>query len=136
LLTSLEWRLEEAPYVPVKDVYGAIVDTGNVLRRVVLGNGFLGPLLKDQTQIELIIQGEAYSPGSYREAQEQVDVMVQALQKTEGVSVYASQMPTDVRTDIDMTLRVDDGEVRAPFTLEVTFANKPADNQDLAGGTP
>lgn len=83
--------------------------------------GVIALVLANQTAIKVVINGEAYSPGSFREAQDQVVAFVDALAQNPGVSIYASRMPTDVRTDISVTTTVDDGEVRAPFTLELTL---------------
>lgn len=83
--------------------------------------GVIALVLENQTAIKVLINGEAYSPDSFREAQDQVVAFIDALSQTPGTAIYASRMPTDVRTDISMTTTVDDGEVRAPFTLELTL---------------
>jgi len=120
VLRNIEWELEEKPFVPVMDEYGNM-STNTSLPGVTADNAFLGYVLQGRTQVKATITGEAYSPDSFRDAQEQVNALVAALAANPGVAVFASQMPTDVRTDIRVATLVADGEVRAPFTLEVTL---------------
>ncbi len=121
-LTGIEWELIQKPAPPVdpallEDGGSASFDGGPTLSS---GNEIVDWVLQDQTAIKIYIDGEAYSPDSFREAQEQVISFVDALSGNPGVSVFASKMPTEVRTDVVITTTVDDGEVRAPFALELT----------------
>jgi hypothetical protein len=84
-------------------------------------NSLIGLILRNNTALKVRIDGEAYSPDSFRDAQNQVMAFVDALSTNPGVSVFASRLPTDVRTDISVSTTVDDREVRAPFTLELTL---------------
>lgn len=88
--------------------------------------GTTGLVLRDRTAVKVTITGEAFSPASFREAQQQVDDLIAALRLNPGVTVFASQMPTEIRTDISFSTTVDDREVRGPFTLEMTLAPEPA----------
>lgn len=92
--------------------------------------GTTGLVLRDSTAVKVTIDGEAFSPASFREAQQQVNALITALRMAPGVTVFASQMPTEVRTDISFSTTVDDREVRGPFTLELTLS--PDDVQQVA----
>ncbi|MGV3590044.1 MAG: hypothetical protein ACO1PZ_00045 [Gammaproteobacteria bacterium] len=92
--------------------------------------GTTGLVLRDRTAVKVTIDGEAFSPASFREAQQQVNALIDALRMNPGVTVFASQMPTEVRTDIGFSTTVDDREVRGSFTLELTLA--AADAPQLA----
>lgn len=93
--------------------------------------GTTGLVLQDNTAIEVQISGEAYSPDSFREAQRRVEAFVNALALNPGVTVFASQMPTQVRTDISISNKVDSREVRGPFVLDMMLVPEP---QQVAGG--
>lgn len=119
-LTSIDWKLEEIPFVPAKDARGRDTKPPATLKGVGVGTGFAGMVLQQNTRLKIIINGESFSPASFREAQNQVQRLVEVLEQQSDVEVFASRMPTDVRTDISLTTTIDDSEVRAPFTLEMT----------------
>jgi hypothetical protein len=73
--------------------------------------------LNDMTQVNFTIEGLAFSPQSYREAQNQVMLFMTALDQAPGMSVITSQMPTDVRVDATVSTLVDNNALQAPFTL-------------------
>ena len=73
------------------------------------------------TQVNITIEGIAYSPQSYRAAQDQVMLFMNTLDQAQGVRVISSKMPTDVRVDSNVSTLVDNNELRAPFTLELTW---------------
>jgi hypothetical protein len=125
LLTAIDWSLTEIPADPAS-TSGSLQDTSAPLPEG-LGeaNNMLGYLLAERSQLKITIEGQAYSPSSFREAQDKVVKFVSALSVNPGLSVYASRMPTDVRTDISVTTLVTDGEIRAPFTLELTLVSPP-----------
>lgn len=75
--------------------------------------------LNDMTQINISIEGMAFSPQSYRAAQNQVTQFMTALDQAPGISVTSSQMPTDVRVDATVSTLVDNNALQAPFTLEL-----------------
>jgi hypothetical protein len=131
-LTSITWSLVEKP-----EKIDAQQNEGRGARRrlteyeaTLNAAGTTGLVLRERTAIQVQISGEAFSPASFREAQQQVDTLIEALARNPGVEVFASQMPTDVRTDITVSTTVDDREVRGPFTLELTLT--PAEPQQVA----
>ena len=95
--------------------------------------GITGSVLQDRTAIKVQITGEAFSENSFREAQGQVNALIDALALNPGVSVFASQMPTQVRTDISISTTVDNREVRGPFALELTLIPPNPPPQVAAG---
>ncbi len=119
-LISIQWDLMEKPFAGGKDERGRDLKPPEPLSGVTSDNAFAGAVLQSNTQLKIIINGESYSPASPREAQEQVERLVQALEQQPNTTVFALRMPTDVRTDTDVTTTIDDGEVRAAFTLELT----------------
>lgn len=123
-LRSFDWQLEEKPLEATTDQFGNTITNGS-LPGVSGDDALVGRVLQGQTRLKVTVVGEAYSPDSLRDAQNQVNALVDALAANPGVTVYASRMPTDVRTDIRIETRVTDGEVRAPFTLELTLENLP-----------
>jgi hypothetical protein len=120
-LTSVSWQIEEAPFKAFVDATGATVSAPPAIPGISQNDAFLAALLSNRSRVKMVINGEAYSPSSFREAQDQVVGYIDALDRYSGVSVFASRMPTDVRTDIEVSTTVNDGEVRAPFTLEVVI---------------
>lgn len=138
-LKSIDWELVQKPASPEDPEQER--QNGSSPSRSGNGNGaeasgIAGLVLQEQTAIKVLINGEAYSPGSYREAQEQVVALVEALSLYPGVSIFATKMPTEVRTDISVTTTVDDGEVRAPFTLELTLVEPEPEAAALAETAP
>lgn len=131
-LTSITWELVEKAAPPAAN------DGNNRgARRPARGQdalldaaGMTGLVLRERTAVRVQITGEAFSPASFRAAQEQVNTLISALRENPGVTVFARQMPTEVRTDIAFTTTVDDREVRGPFTLELTLA--PTEPQQVA----
>ena len=77
--------------------------------------------LNDMTQVNIKIEGLAYSPQSYRVAQNQVMFFMNALDSIPNLTVTASTMPTDVRVDTDVSTLVDNDALRSPFVLEMTL---------------
>lgn len=77
--------------------------------------------LKDSTQINLVIEGLAYSPQSYTEAQNQVRFFLGALDSLPGITVTSSTMPTDVRVDTNVSTVVTNDALQSPFVLELTM---------------
>lgn len=116
-ITAIRWSLEEqAPAeAPRFDPFGAIRDMSNKAK-------FRRSIFEERTLPKLTIDGIAYSPRSYREAQAQVDSLIFALREYSNVlQVTPTKMPTDVRSDASVNTTVDDDELRAEFALEVTL---------------
>lgn len=134
VLNSLGWQLNQSTFKPFADSLGNLQTTPPPLGNAVAADPLLAAQLSNSTGIRLQINGEAYSPGSFREAQQQVQAYITALQDYPGVNVSASRMPTDVRTSIDVSTTVNDGEVRAPFTLDLGI--DPGARAAVAGELP
>lgn len=90
-------------------------------QEVAPGAEFTQAVLDERTRLKVTVEGMAYSPRSYREAQDQVQSFVNALEVFPGVSVVPLKMPTDVRVDTQVFTTVDDDEVRAAYALEMTL---------------
>lgn len=88
---------------------------------IVPGTEFTQAVLDNRTSLRVVVEGLAYSPRSYREAQDQVLAFADALNEIEGVSVTPLKMPTDVRVDTQVFTTVDDDELRAAYALELLF---------------
>lgn len=135
-LTGIEWQLVRKPFVPGKDENGRDLKEPATLKGVSGSTEFAGAVLQRNTALKIIINGESYSPASFREAQDQVQQLVTVLQQNTGVTVFATRMPTEIRTDVIASAEVDDREVRAPFTLELTqtvqYPDADADAQQVA----
>jgi hypothetical protein len=126
LLTSIDWSLTEKPANIPAEQFGSFQDAAPTpLAGLDEENGMLAFMLDGRSQIKVVIEGQAYSPSSFTEAQDKVGKFIETLSGNPGVTVYASRMPTDVRTDISVSTLVTDGEIRAPFTLELTLAVAP-----------
>ncbi|MDY6982234.1 MAG: hypothetical protein SV422_04025 [Pseudomonadota bacterium] len=122
-LTSVTWELAERA---VQSDTQSNTGRRPTPREALLdGAGPIGLVLRDRTAVKVTISGEAFSPASFREAQQQVNDLIAALRMNPGVTVFASQMPTEIRTDVSFSTTVDDREVRGPFTLELTFLPEP-----------
>ncbi|MEY4641598.1 MAG: hypothetical protein RLZZ227_1592 [Pseudomonadota bacterium] len=121
-LTSITWELVEKPsetdVANDADGNGATALSSNATP---VAQGITALVLAERTAIKVLIEGEAFSPDSFREAQEQVNSLVDALSQNPAVSIFASKMPIEVRTDVSVSTTVDDSEVRAPFALELTL---------------
>jgi hypothetical protein len=63
-----------------------------------------------------------------------VNVLIDTLSANPDLSVFASKMPIEVRTDVSVSTTVDDGEVRAPFTLELTLTTPEPPQLVVEGG--
>jgi hypothetical protein len=130
-INLIDWNLVAEPFEPYIDEFG----TNHAAPEPYPG---LSPddvrsiLLQNRSIIELSITGEAYSPNSFREAQDQVLTLAEALEAQEGVSVFADRLPTDVRTDTQVSTTVDDGEVRAEFKLTITIDDRIKEAQPAA----
>ena len=119
-ITSIEWSLKEAPSPnPVsRDPYGPGQNQGQ-------NSSFRRAIFEDRLIPTITIQGIAYSPRSYREAQIQVDAFVTALREQDSVEqVVTIKLPTNVSSDTSVNTTVDDSELRASFTLEVTIKKR------------
>jgi hypothetical protein len=130
VLTNIDWQLVENT-LPPPAADGTAPST-QPLSGVTPETAFTGLILQRRAHMEVVLNGQAYSANSFREAQDQVETFVIALSENPGVSVFASRMPTDVRTDIAVSTTVGDGEVRAPFTLELTLPVAPASAPQVA----
>lgn len=84
-------------------------------------NAFQYSILDNRSKLVVLIKGMAYSPNSYREAQSQVQIFNDALAEHPGVTVLPLQMPTEVRVDSPLATTIDNNEVRAPFSLQLTI---------------
>ncbi len=115
-LTDVSWILE--PYT----VDPALPENQNMRylnRQNNPNNRYLSAILDNRTRLKVEIGGIAYSSGSYREAQQQVQLFADALAENPGVQVTPLQMPTDVRVDTALSTTIDNNELRAPFLLEL-----------------
>lgn len=82
-------------------------------------NGYKSAILDQRTDLKVQITGLAFSPGSYREAQQQVELFSDALAENPTISVTELQMPTDVRVDTQVNTTIDNNELRATFILQL-----------------
>ena len=88
-------------------------------------------LLRKNARLKWILSGQASAESSFREAQNEVIALSDALAMIPNAKVNATRMPIDVRTDVELKNTVDDRDVRAGFTLEVTIAfDSPTDSTD------
>ena len=132
-LSSITWELVERPagQAEESDANGRGRSRRPTAQEAALSAaGMTGLVLQGRTAIKVQIAGEAFSDDSFREAQQQVDALVTALALNPGVTVFASEMPTQVRTDISITNTVDNREVRGPFVLDLTLM--PPQPQQIA----
>ncbi len=116
-ITSIAWSLREAPSPDAvrRDPYGPAQNQS-------AESSFRRAIFEDRLTPTITIQGMAYSPRSYREAQMQVDSFVQALRNQDSVAqVVTTKLPTNVSSDTSVNTTVDDSELRASFTLEITL---------------
>ena len=126
-IMNVSWELVEKTAAPDQNAGDEEPEAGPRRRpargqeSVLAAAGITGLVLQDRTAIKVRIEGEAFSPDSFREAQDQVNAFIEALALNPGVSVFASTMATEVRTDISISTTVDDREVRGPFVLELTL---------------
>lgn len=82
-------------------------------------NAYQSAILDQRTELKVLIKGMAYSPGSYRLAQQEVELFSDALAENPNIRVTKIQMPTDVRVDTQVNTTIDNNELRAPFTLQL-----------------
>lgn len=125
-LTGIEWHLRETPFVPGVDAMGYDIQAPERLPGLDSENALTGVLLQQRSRVELSIQGETYSPTSYRDAQEQVLAFADALAANPGVEVRTRQMPIEVRADANVSTLINDSEVRSAFILDVFIDKRPA----------
>lgn len=131
MLTRISWQLVEmgpSPATPGMDN----MDGEDTMRRVsgaTPDTAFTAAVLQGRIRLKVVLEGQAWSDNSFREAQDQVEKLIAALAQNSGVSVFASRMPTDVRTDIAVSTKVGDGEIRAPFALELTLSGTSLSSQ-------
>ncbi len=84
-------------------------------------NGYQSAILDQRTELKVQIIGIAFSPGSFRAAQQQVETFSDALAENPNIRVVQVQMPTDVRVDTQVNTTIDNNELRAPFTLQLNI---------------
>lgn len=120
-LNNIEWELERRTFIPAIDEYGTSEPSPTPIEGAASTHAVTGFLLQQRSQIKATINGQAYSPDSFRDAQDQVLAFVKTLSDNPGVKVFASKMPINVRTDTDISTTINDSEVRASFTLELTI---------------
>jgi|GEM_PF-1029286 len=132
LLTSIDWQLMEKPFATVIDEYGNTPEAPMPIPGLDGENALTGFILQERTMVKVIINGEAYSPSSYRVAQDQVLAFMEALSANDGVTVNATKMPINVGIDSQVTATINDSEVRSPFTLELDIDKYPAEPPDTA----
>ena len=89
------------------------------------GMEFTQAVLDNRTRLQVIVEGVAYSPSSYRDAQNQVQNFISALENIPGVSVEPLKMPTEVRVDTQVVTTVGDSELRSSFVLQVKVESVP-----------
>lgn len=122
LLLEVDWQLAEVAVDTTPDPYGEMPRPPAPLPNLPSDNELTGLILQERTRILISLKGEAYSPQSYREAQDQVSRFIAALDAHEGVSINSRQMPIDIRSDVSVSTTINDAEVRAPFTVEIAVA--------------
>ncbi len=117
-VSSIEWKMveNEAEQSADQGFFGY-----SPPQEVVPGAEFIQAVLDERTSLKVVLEGVAFSPRSYREAQEQVQRLVNALEAFPGVSVVPLKLPTDVRVDTRVSTTVDDDELRADYSLELTL---------------
>lgn len=114
-ITSIAWSLVETPSPNAvrRDPYGPTQNQGEQSQ-------FRQAIFEDRLVPTITIEGIAYSPRSYREAQIQVDTFIEALRADDRVErVVTTKLPTNVSSDTSVSTTVDDAELRASFTLEI-----------------
>lgn len=132
VIRSINWELQEK----------RAADDGGEGRRPAVprdyqalsGNNLVTSLiLQELTQIKLLVTGEAYSPDSFREAQNQVLRFRQALQSYPQVTVQSAKLPVDTNDNTEVSTTLNDSEVRADFTIELVIdKHAPAAGEQLA----
>lgn len=118
-LTSITWAMAEKELTPEQIQSGMFVSQNQGL--IEAGQEIQNATMADRTQVNIIIEGLASSPQSYRAAQDQVVTLLNTLNGFPGVTVTSSMMPTDVRVDADVSTLVDNDGLRSPFVLELTL---------------
>jgi hypothetical protein len=113
-LQSIRWELIEKTTDS-----STRASTAPRLRNTIMLKPLTDALLVERTQIKLSLSGEAYSPSSFRSAQEQVQALIANIQAQPGITIVATQLPVDVRTDVKVSTIVNDSEVRQPFSIEL-----------------
>jgi hypothetical protein len=131
-LTSIDWALQEIPFDNSPDPYGNVPQAPPRLPGLTGDQALTAAILQHNSEIRVLISGEAYSPQSYREAQEQVARFISALENVDGMRVVATQMPIEIRPNVSVTATINDSEVRSPFTLELIIALPPATSDSAA----
>ena len=115
-LTEITWSLESTTVDPF-DLEAAQMRYLGLQNDT--NNSFKAAILDQRTILRIRISGIAYSSGSYREAQQQVQLFADALEQNSGVTVTPVIMPTNVRVDTEVTTTIDNNELRAPFVLQL-----------------
>tara|TARA_R110000824_G_scaffold7892_4_gene35853 strand:- start:81868 stop:83460 length:1593 start_codon:yes stop_codon:yes gene_type:complete len=115
-LTEITWSLESTTVDPF-DLEAAQMRYLGLQNDT--NNSFKAAILDQRTALKVSISGMAYSSGSYREAQQQVQLFADALEQNSGVTVTPVIMPTNVRVDTEVTTTIDNNELRAPFVLQL-----------------
>jgi hypothetical protein len=135
-LVSIDWQMTEEKFDATPDALGNIPEPQPALVGLTGDNALTGAILQERTQLHVTINGEAYSPQSFREAQDQVLRFITALESGDSITVTATQMPIDIRTDVNVSATINDNEVRSPFTLDLDIelpGREEAEPEQLAG---
>lgn len=114
-ITNISWELEEKELSQEEQQFGSFNPSPNQAPDQEIQNA----TLNDRTRINVTVRGLAYSPQSYREAQDQVLYFMTAMENFPGVTVISSAMPTNVRVDANVSTLVDNDALRSPFTLQM-----------------
>lgn len=129
-ITNLHWSLEEHEEVADNDetsFLGSFGSFGGRPSSAATANAFFNSVVEETLITVITLEGVAFSPNSYRDAQDQVLALVNALAESPGVAtVTPVKMPTDVRSDTAVSTTVDDIELRATFTLEIKLEKNDA----------
>ena len=115
-LTEITWALENVAVDPFDPDVAQMRYLG---LQNDIENSFKAAVLDQRTNLNVRISGMAYSSGSYREAQQQVQLFADAMAQHPGVRVTPVIMPTNVRVDTEVTTTIDNNELRAPFVLRL-----------------
>lgn len=115
-ITEINWVLDAVevdPFDPDAQLmrYLNLQNTGE--------NAYQAAILDGRTELKVRIMGMAYSPGSYRLAQQEIELFSDALAESPNIRVTQIQMPTDVRVDTEVNTTIDNNELRAPFILQL-----------------
>lgn len=120
-LTHISWDVIEKELDPNDPNYVDMSGGFGGGQQQTIGQEIQQASLNDLTQVHVLIDGLVFSPQSYREAQNQVMLFMNALSQVPGITVTSNRMPTDVRVDTNVSTLVDNNEIRSPFALELNL---------------